>query len=374
MLNFSFLKKVLSLFLILLLFSCKEPNNNSFSISGNIKSIKNKELILSKIEDFQKNKTAVIDTIAVNRKGGFNSVYVLKPGVFQLKFNDKNILLAIDKGQQLKIKGVDFEHLKIEGSKDTKLLKTYEIFRKASLTKLVFAVRNTIKKLKKEGTKSSKIAELRQLEVHNYQLHLEELMNFVKEKMGTSIAIYPTSTRWIGGKHLPFLDSLVVAFQSKHPNSTITPKLKKRIAILKRTSIGANLENIQLPDSTLININLKTVKGNYTLIDFWASWCPPCRTESVLLTNLYKKYHTKGFQIYSISLDFKREKWLKAIKKDNRNWVNVSSLKGFNTSAATDFGITALPFNILIDENQNIIAVNIFGEKLKQKVPSLFSN
>ncbi len=366
------IKNIIYVIVVFTMFNCQEKGNNSFSISGKIKSIKNSKLILSKFNDFQQNKTVVIDTITVNRKGEFNSVYVLKPGIFKLEYKNKTILLAIDKGQQLRIKGDNFESLKIKGSKDTKLLMKYEKLRQISLNKLVIALRNKIAKLKKEGASTSKITELRLLEVNNYQLHLKNLMQFVKEKMGASIAIYPTSTRWIGGEYLPFLDTLVAEFAIQHPNSKITSKLKERVAILKKTSLGAKMVNISIPDTTLVNINLKQVKGKYTLIDFWASWCPPCRTESVLLNNLYDNYHKKGFEIYSISLDSKKESWLKAIKKDNRKWINVSNLKGFNTSIAKEYGISALPFNILMDENQNIIAVNIYGEALKLKLKSLF--
>jgi thiol-disulfide isomerase/thioredoxin len=360
--------------LLLVVLGCKDKVNNSFSLSGTIKSAKNKILVLSKIEDISSNKAVIIDSIQVNRKGGFNVVYILKPGVYSLKFNNKSALLAIDKEQQLKIKGKDFEHLKIKGSKDTKLLLAYEKFRKKSLNRLVTAVRLKIKSLKGKQADFSTIAKLRDLEVNNYKLHLEELMRFVKEKMGTSIAVYPTSTRWIGGKYLPFLDSLAIAFNEKHPNAAITKKLKERIAILKRTNIGTKVPNIILADSSNIFKSLDSIKGKIILVDFWASWCPPCRTESVLLNHLYEKFHAKGFEIYSISLDTKRKNWVTAIKKDQRVWVNVSSLKGFDTDISNKLGITSLPFNMLLDEQNNIVAVNIFGDKLTTKIDQLFTN
>jgi thiol-disulfide isomerase/thioredoxin len=363
-----------STFLFFCVLSCADRTNNSFSLSGTIKSAKNQSLVLSKIEDITSNTSVIMDSIQVNRKGEFNVVYILRPGIYSLKFNTKSILLAIDKGQQLKIKGKDFEHLKINGSKDTKLLLSYEKFRKESLKRLVTSVRLKIKNLKGSQANFSTIAKLRDLEVYNYKLHLEELMNFIKEKMGTSIAIYATSTRWIGGKHLSFLDSLVNAFDKKHPKNKITLKLKKRLNILKRRNIGTKFPNIMLTDSSNTFKNLDSITGKIKLIDFWASWCPPCRTESVLLNQLYKKYHPNGFVIYSISLDTKRKNWVNAIKKDHRIWVNVSSLKGFDTDISNKLGITSLPFNLLLDEQNNIIGVNIFGNKLTTKINQLFTN
>lgn len=360
--------------LLLIVTGCKKKTNNSFSISGNLKSAKNEKLLLSKIEDISNNKQVFIDSIKVNKKGNFNVVYILKPGIYRLGFKNKNTLLAIDKEQQLKLKGKNFENLKIKGSKDTKLLQSYEKFRKKSLQRLVTSIRLKIKNLKRKERNFSKIATLRELEVSNYKLHLIGLMQFIKDKMGTSIAIYPTSTRWIGGKYIPFLDSLVTAFNKQHPNSDITSKLKERIAILKRTNIGAKVPNIILKDSSNTLKSLDSIKGRITLIDFWASWCPPCRTESVLLKKLYDNYHSKGFEIYSISLDSKRKNWIKAIKNDQRNWTNVSSLNGFTNIIAKQFGITSLPFNILLDEQKNIIAVNIYGEKLASKIKELNQN
>ncbi len=367
--------KISIIFLLLVTATgCKDKTNNSFSISGTIKSAKNGILILSKIEDISSNKQVIIDSIQVNRKGGFNVVYILKPGIYSLKFNTKSTLLAIDKEQQLKIKGKDFEHIKIKGSKDTKLLQEYENYRKNSLKRLVTSVRLKIKKIQSKHPYSLTITTLRDLEVANYKLHLEELMSFIKDKMGTSIAIYPTSTRWVGGKYIPFLDSLINAFDIQHPNYTITQKLKERLTILKRSNIGSKIPNITLSDSSNTFKSLDSLKSKITLVDFWASWCPPCRTESILLKKLYKKNHTKGFEIYSISLDTKRKSWVNAIKKDQRDWINVSSLEGFNTTISKDFGITSLPFNMLLDEQKNIIAVNIFGEKLASKIDQLFTN
>ncbi|MCF6180592.1 TlpA disulfide reductase family protein [Lutibacter sp.] len=236
------------------------------------------------------------------------------------------------------------------------------------------SVRLKIKKTQNKHPNSSTIATLRDIEIANYKLHLEELMNFIKEKMGISVAIYPTSTRWIGGKYIPFLDSLINAFDVQHPNYAITQKLKERLTILKRLNIGSKIPNFTLSDSSNTFKSLASLKGKITLVDFWASWCPPCRTESILLKKLYKKNHAKGFEIYSISLDTKRKSWVNAIKKDQRDWINVSSLEGFNTTVSKSFGITSLPFNMLLDEQKNIIAVNIFGEKLASKIDQLFTN
>ena len=298
----------------------------------------------------------------------------MEPDIYTLSFDDKKTIpLAINKGQHIVLKGDNLDDLKITGSSDTQLLNDYESFRKESLNRLVKSVRDTIKKLKKENVRENEIAELREVEVENYEQHLDELTQFIKEKMGTSIAIYATSTRW-NNKNLPFLKELVSTFENEHPEIEITKKLKNKIQLLEKTSIGNIVSNIKIPNQLGELISLDSIKGTYTVIDFWASWCPPCRTESTLLNELYKAYNSQGFEIYGISLDSNKERWLKALEMDNRIWINVSTAEGFKTPVSIEYGITALPTNFLIDAEGKIIASNIHGKHLKAKIEELFSD
>ncbi len=360
-------------FLFLIFNSCSTKNNNSFIISGSISNLETDYIILSQIENIQTKKTILIDTLKVNKRGKFNAVYFLEPTIYSLTFDNKKTLqLAIDKGQHITIEGNSSEDLIVSGSSDTELLNAYETFRKASLKRLVTTVRDSIKNLKTQQVNEQKITELRTLEVENYKIHLNELVQFVKENMGTSIAIYPTSTRW-NNENLVVLEEITTNFQEAHPNLEITKKLLDRVQLLKKTSIGNTITGIKIPDQFNNLIELDSIKGTYTLIDFWASWCPPCRTESTLLNNIYTTYSSKGFNIYGISLDSNKERWLKALKTDNRIWTNVSTVEGFNTAVAKEFGITSLPTNFLINADGKIVASNLHGEKLKAFVEQLYN-
>jgi thiol-disulfide isomerase/thioredoxin len=363
---------LVSLFLLLFV-GCISKNDNSFRISGKVSNLKNKHILFSKIEDIQKKKTILIDTIIVNEGGEFNATYSLEPNIYTLTFDDKKtIQLAVNKGQNIVLEGDRLDKINVSGSIDTQLLNDYEAFRKASLNRLVNSVRSKIKELKKEDISAAKISKLRELEVNNYKKHIDELISFIKDKMGTSIAIYPTSIRW-SGNNLPFLIKLVSDFEETNATIEITQKLKDRIRVLQKTSIGSFISTIEMPNESNEMVELTAIKGVYTLIDFWASWCPPCRTESELLNNLYNSYNSKGFEIYGISLDSNKDRWLNAIEKDNRIWTNVSTSEGFRTPVAQEYGITALPTNFLINSNGEIIAVNIHGKELKEKITSLFS-
>ncbi|MHB1147235.1 MAG: redoxin domain-containing protein [Lutibacter sp.] len=363
---------ILSIFMFLIV-GCSSKKDPSFTLEGSVKNLKENFILLSVIDDIQNNATTVIDTLKVNDRGEFKSDYSsLEPNIYALTFDGiKTVILAIDKGQHISING-SVEQLNIIGSADTDLLNAYETFRNESLERLVKSVRNQIKELQNESADEDKIDELRELEVENYKKHLNELMNFVKNKMGTSIAIYPTSIRWNGEDNLPFLQKLVADFEEKNPELKITQKLKQRLHLLEKTSVGGTISEIEMPNSLNELISLSDIRAKYTLIDFWASWCPPCRSESKLLNSLYGAYNAKGFEIYGISLDSKPENWLNAIEKDKRIWTEVSTVEGFKTAVSVEYGITALPTNFLIDASGKIVAVNIHGRELKEKIDALF--
>ena len=361
-------------FLSLLFFiGCSNKKEASFTISGVVLNTQENYAILSIVENVLNNQTIIIDTLNIDEKGSFNAEYYLESNIYNLTFDNKKTLkLALNHGQKVVINGADLNSLSVDGSIDTDILNSYETYRKASLKRLVTKVRDSIKKLKKETISLEKIIALRELEVENYKIHLVELTHFIQEKMGTSIAIYPTSIRW-NSDNLTVLEQIVNNFKVSHPTSTITPQLENRIALLKKTAIGNYVSNIEMPSVSNEIIKLNDIKGTVTLIDFWASWCPPCRSESGLLNNLHQTYNAEGFEIYGISLDSKRKRWVDALEKDNRKWENVSTLEGFKTAVAQEFGIRALPTNILINAEGKIIAVNIHGKLLKETVKSLFN-
>lgn len=142
----------------------------------------------------------------------------------------------------------------------------------------------------------------------------------------------------------------------------------------KLTNKGAVAINFMQNDTTGKPVQLNDFRGQYVLLDFWASWCAPCRAENPNLLAAYKKYKDKNFTILGVSLDDEQTKkaWLNAVKKDGLPWTQISELKGFNSEAAVLYGITAIPANFLIDPSGKIIARNLRGEELEKKLSELF--
>ncbi len=366
------------LLFIVFSFGCAKNASTESSISGELKNFPKGSIKLVLEEDINRKISKNIAEIPVDENGRFKFEGDLVPHIYSLKINDKKtVTLAVDKGQNIVVSGdADGSNpLIVTGSPDTSKLESYEKYRKESLDKLVISVRNQIKELKEKQTPEDdpKMIELARLEIENYNKHKGEMIEFVKKEMGTSIAVYATSIRWDGDKNVPFLNDLAKRFEIAHPNLAITEKIKEKVKILTNNSIGGTVSEINMPDKVGKNISLKSVKAKVILIDFWGSWCAPCRRESGELIELYQKFQPKGFEIYGVGLESEKSAWLTAIEQDKRTWANVSTFEEFETPAAFDYAVTSLPANFLIDENGKVLAKNLHGKELKEMLESLFT-
>jgi len=148
--------------------------------------------------------------------------------------------------------------------------------------------------------------------------------------------------------------------------------LSGRIESLQKTQAGAAYPFIPQPDSSGKLVSGRELHFDYLLVEFWASWCGPCRDENPGLVSLYRKYHDRGFEIIGVSLDKNRANWLRAIENDSLPWVHVSDLKEFDNEIAKFYSVTAIPFNLLINKHGRIVAKDLRGEMLEKKLIDLF--
>ncbi|WP_104382813.1 TlpA disulfide reductase family protein [Sphingobacterium sp. HMA12] len=156
--------------------------------------------------------------------------------------------------------------------------------------------------------------------------------------------------------------------------TTATGKqLTQRLEVLKRSALGATILDFTQNDPEGKAISFNDFKGKYVLIDFWASWCGPCRAENPNVLKAYNKYKDSNFTVVGISLDDNAEKWKKAIKDDGMPWSQVSSLKGFENEVSTYYGIQGIPSTLLVDPDGKIIARNLRGASLQQKLSEIFN-
>ncbi|WP_293710225.1 TlpA disulfide reductase family protein [uncultured Parabacteroides sp.] len=137
---------------------------------------------------------------------------------------------------------------------------------------------------------------------------------------------------------------------------------------LENVQIGKTAPEFSLPDTAGVAVPLADFRGKYVLLDFWASWCPPCRRENPNVVKAFQDYKDKNFTILGISLDNNKNKWLKAIADDNLTWTHVSDLKYWDSEIPALYGVRGIPANVLLDPDGVIIAKNITGEELHNKL------
>jgi thiol-disulfide isomerase/thioredoxin len=364
--------------LVLVSLNCSAHKSSKTTISGEIRNLSGGPLQLFLEEDINRKKSRLVAEISFDQNGRFKLEKELPPHIYTLKIGDKkSVMLALETGQNISVTGDarGSDALKVSGSEDTAKLEAYEQYRKASLNRLVVSVREQIKKLQEKGASASdpQLQELSKLEVENYVKHKDELIGFIKREMGTSVAIYSTSIRWDGPNNIPFLTELAKEFEAAHTDTEVAARVKEKVKALAANSIGGTAVNIVMPDKNGVDISLASIKAKYVLIDFWASWCPPCRHESRQLGELYQRFKPQGFEIYGVGLESQKDAWLKAIDQDKRNWPNVSTFQEFETPVAFDYAVTSLPANVLIDGAGKIVARNLHGDELNQMMTKLFS-
>jgi thiol-disulfide isomerase/thioredoxin len=371
--------------------SCR---NKTAEISGILENPGPREYIF--FQELKSKELLTVDSAIVSEDGRFEFKRKVQfPSFYLLKINQNNFLtMLIEPGEKIKMTS-HFDSLNypvaVLGSKGTKLMADYN--------KVLLKTINKIRKLS---------------EIHDRNLGRPDFVNVV-DSLDNLASGYLNEMNSYAKKYIDdnvsSLVSLVALYSQVAPNvyvlnfekdisyykkvdSSLFQKypeyelvidlhnqVKDMVAYFESKKIasdgsGETMEapEIALPSPEGDTIKLSSTRGSYVLLDFWASWCSPCRTESPNLLRAYELYHNQGFQIYQVSLDKTKEAWIKGIQDDGLNkWIHVSDVRYWNSVVVPLYKIESIPTNYLLDREGRIIATNLRGDALRRKLAELFN-
>jgi len=209
-------------------------------------------------------------------------------------------------------------------------------------------------------------------EIENQQINLKK--DYIKENPKSFVSLIFITSELIYYASLQELELYKSWIDPSLYNTKAMKEIDRRITVLQRFEPGQIVPEIALPDTAGVVRKLSDLRGKYVMVDFWASWCRPCRRENPEKVTVYHQFNDKGFDIFSVSLDENREAWVNAIHKDNLTWTHVSELKKWHGEVSSEFCINSIPSNLIIDPEGIIIARNVFGKELHHIIDKLVTS
>jgi len=373
------MKKISTLFLIslLLVILCRTTQvqaqeKKQAHINGTIKN--NSFTNVSLYQMSRENK--FITETAISTENKFSLVCdVDKTDMYKLQFtNNSFVILVLQPGENIDISidANDFlKQIQIKGSKTSA-----DIYRNQNIIvthKSRIDSINNLSRAEAANPKFDSISKAFRAESEKIKTSQDNTLKAYIQKNPESLAILFLPEVLPLDNHIDTYLLADAALMAKYPDNVYVQNLHMQISDSKKTAIGTAAPDFSLPDTTGKTITLSSFKGKYVLIDFWAAWCGPCRREMPNMLRLYNDFKDKNFIILGVSLDKTRANWVGAIKSDKLPWPQVSDLKFWQSEVAGLYNVKAIPYTVLLDKEGKIVAKNLRGEELYQKVADLLN-
>lgn len=383
-------KIILSLLAVATIVSCNKVGNNEFEIEGNASGFKDGRNVYLKMQDTVTNSLVNLDTVKIENGKFIFKGAVTEPSLHfiaidstenQIPFilEEGNITVAVNKDTIFKsiVGGTYSNDQLVAYSKETeKIQKKVQKFQEVNREKLQQAqisadtvTMNALMKEYKTFQDQFKDVSLKHVEDHPKSyislFFIKQFLNDPSFDMARATKMYENLD--------PSLKNTKEGKSIKKSLDGLKTTEKKSNVSSSSVEIGTMAPDFSAPNTDGKETSLKSALGKLTLIDFWASWCGPCRKENPNVVALYKDFHAKGLNIIGVSLDEKADKWKEAIAKDQLTWTQVSNLQGWDDPIAKRYNVDGIPATFLLNEKGIIISMNLRGEELRAKVASILS-
>jgi peroxiredoxin len=372
-------KLALFLALITMTIACNKAGSNEYIITGAIKDIPDGKMVYLESED-ENGQWKAMDTTTIE-KGIFTfKGSASEPMMYLIQVETVNgkIPFILENGD------IDV-NIDKDSLMNSKITGTYnnDEFMKIREEQKAFE-----KKVKKFEMDNSPLMQKAQ-----EQGDTTTINRLRKEWEGFSEELYKRNEKYVANNPKSFLSALILQDMFRTPemkvedgekyynkfdesikNTKTGKKIKELLDMLKKTAIGGTAPSFSAPSPEGKQISLEESMGKVTIIDFWASWCKPCRAENPNVVALYNEFHSKGLNIIGVSLDKDAAAWKEAIAADKLTWTQVSNLDPNTDPIVKDYNITSIPATFIIDQNGKIIAKDLRGDELRAKIASLLGS
>lgn len=374
------MKKIFFIITAIFLFSCNgTQKNGQFTVKGELKNAPDQKVFLEQIS-FTQEPPQVLDTQEI-KKGSFEVKAVApEEGLYRLRFEKNAGYIFINDKKEIEFNANANDSTLQSARFNTPAnasLTRFIILLDSIHTMLITEDRNVQEMEKQNNDSLMQMAKEQFLTTNN--LYKKFLYNYIDTTESPIIALFALSySQEIG---MDSVKSLLASLTKKFPKNSSVVDIKKQFEqyIAEQSQPQAQPQPGQVsegqiaPDFTLPDVDgkpftLSSLRGKYVLLDFWASWCGPCREENPNVVATYKQFKDKNFTVLGVSLDQEKKNWLSAIKEDGLVWKQVSDLKFWNSEAAALYGVEAIPYNVLIDPSGKVIGTSLRGSDLSNKL------
>lgn len=370
------MKKYIVPFILLLATACKS-NVDQFSVSGTVSNNPARQAVYLDLIELDGVTPTTLDTAVLEAGSGrFELETTPSPeeGIYRLRFEKDGVfvLLASDRNDiEFNADWKDFGNYTTNSANSNSFRDMLKAFNEK--VAVINSKRESLIAQQQQGAADSLIR-AGEADFNAYVNTTEDyLLKYADTTKSPSVALYIVGpllrTQLEAERFEPVMTSMSKRFND-HP--MVQKVVKEYFGYMQQQKsalkLGQPAPDFTLPDQDGKMISLSSLKGKYVLVDFWASWCGPCRQENPNVVAAYKQYSNKNFTILGVSLDKAKEPWLKAIKDDQLTWTHVSDLKYWESIVVPMYNIQGIPFNVLLDPQGNIVATNLRGSSLQAKL------